>query len=117
MSHVILNDLWSRKRRLAGMFTAVLVGVAFLAGTLVLGDSVRNSFGTLFTEANRDTDAVVRSTHRITAEGVTAQGSIPESLVGTVARVDGVTPEITHANRDAPHGGERYWSNDEPKVP
>ena len=91
MSHVILNDLWSRKRRLAGMFTAVLVGVAFLAGTLVLGDSVRNSFGTLFTEANRDTDAVVRSTHRITAEGVTAQDSIPESLVGTVARVDGVT--------------------------
>ncbi len=91
MSHVILNDLWSRKRRLAGMFTAVLVGVAFLAGTLVLGDSVRNSFGTLFTEANRDTDAVVRSSHRITAEGVTAQGSIPESLVGAVARVDGVT--------------------------
>ena len=91
MSHVILNDLWSRKRRLAGMFTAVLVGVAFLAGTLVLGDSVRNSFGTLFTEANRDTDAVVRSSHRITAEGVTAQGSIPESLVGAVARVDGVS--------------------------
>ncbi len=43
------------------MFTAVLVGVAFLAGTLVLGDSVRDSFGTLFTEANRGTDALVRS--------------------------------------------------------
>ena len=32
------HDFWSRKRRLAGMFTAVLVGVMFLTATLVLGD-------------------------------------------------------------------------------
>ncbi len=90
MGRVTFQDLWSRKRRLVGMFTAVLVGVAFLAGTLVLGDSVRDSFGTLFTEANQGTDALVRSEHRITTDGLTEQAAIPASVQDTVARVDGV---------------------------
>ena len=80
MLTVTFNDLWSRKRRLVGMFTAVMVGVAFLAGTLVLGDTVRDSFGTLFTEANQGTAALVRSEHRMTVDGETEQAAIPASL-------------------------------------
>ncbi len=90
MGSVTFKDLWSRKRRLVGMFTAVMVGVAFLAGTLVLGDTVRGSFGTLFTEANSGTAALVRSEHRLTVDGVTEQGAIPASTVAQVAAVDGV---------------------------
>lgn len=90
MSRLTFTDLWSRKRRLFGMFTAVMVGVAFLAGTLVLGDTVRDSFGTLFTEANRGTGALVRSEHRMTSEGMTEQAAIPASLVARVAQTDGV---------------------------
>jgi putative ABC transport system permease protein len=90
MTRVTFKDLWSRKRRLVGMFTAVMVGVAFLAGTLVLGDTVRDSFGTLFTEANRGTAALVRSEHRLTVDGETEQAAIPASLVSQVAGVDGV---------------------------
>lgn len=90
MGSVTFKDLWSRKRRLVGMFTAVMVGVAFLAGTLVLGDTVRDSFGTLFTEANRGTAALVRSEHRMTVDGETAQGAIPAVVESQVATVDGV---------------------------
>ncbi len=90
MGTMTFKDLWSRKRRLLGMFTAVMVGVAFLAGTLVLGDTVRDSFGTLFTEANSGTAALVRSEHRLTANGETEQGAIPASLESQVAGVDGV---------------------------
>ena len=90
MGTMTFKDLWSRKRRLVGMFTAVMVGVAFLAGTLVLGDTVRGSFGTLFTEANSGTAALVRSEHRLTVDGETEQGAIPASLESQVAGVDGV---------------------------
>ena len=90
MGSLTFKDLWSRKRRLFGMFTAVMVGVAFLAGTLVLGDTVRDSFGTLFTEANSGTAALVRSEHRITADGETEQGAIPASVESQVAAADGV---------------------------
>lgn len=90
MTTITIKDLWSRKRRLLGMFTAVMVGVAFLAGTLVLGDTVRDSFGTLFTEANSGTAALVRSEHRMTVDGDTEQGAIPASVAARVAGVDGV---------------------------
>ena len=67
MVKLALHELWSRKRRLMGMFSAILIGVAFLAGTLVLGDTMRSGFGNLFAEANAGTDAVVRSATRLSS--------------------------------------------------
>ena len=49
---ISLNSLRAHKRRFAGTFTAVLLGVAFLAGTLVMGDTLRGSFDTMFASAN-----------------------------------------------------------------
>ena len=40
---------------------AVFLGVAFLAGTLVLGDTLRNNFDNLFADVNAGTDVVVRN--------------------------------------------------------
>ena len=65
MLRVSLKGLWAHKRRLFGSVFAVLLGVAFLAGTLVLGDTMRAGFSDLFSEANRGTDAVVRSTTEV----------------------------------------------------
>ena len=81
MTKLALHDLWSRKRRLVGMFSAILIGVAFLAGTLVLGDTMRSGFGTLFAEANAGTDAVVRSSTRLSSDMIDQQGSLDSSLV------------------------------------
>ena len=41
MLTVTVAGIWARKRRLLGTCTAVVLGVAFLAATLVLGDSMR----------------------------------------------------------------------------
>ena len=61
MLTVTLAGIWARKRRLIGTCTAVVLGVAFLAATLVLADSMRAGFNRAFTEANAGTDVVVRS--------------------------------------------------------
>ena len=86
-----LRGLWARKRRLAGTFLAVFLGVAFLTGTIVLGDTMRASFDDLFTEANAGTDAVVRRASEIQTDPGEAQtGLVPESLVEDLEAVDGV---------------------------
>ena len=53
MLTTILTGLWSRKRRLFGTVTAVVLGVAFLAATLVIGDTQRADFSQAFTDGQR----------------------------------------------------------------
>ncbi|MFI2204952.1 ABC transporter permease [Streptomyces sp. NPDC020192] len=87
-----LTSLRAHRRRFAGTFLAVFLGVAFLAGTLVMGDTLRASFGSMFGEATSGTDAVVRGADAITAPGE-AQGvrrPVETSLVKTLERVPGV---------------------------
>ena len=62
MLNVSLKNLWGHKRRLFGTVIAVVLGVTFLVGTLVLGDTMRAGFNDLFTDGEQGTDAVVRST-------------------------------------------------------
>src|SRR5689334_2919900 len=85
------------KRRLFGTAFAVILGVAFLTATLVLGASTRSGISELFTAGNAGTDVVVRSqTHFDTDEG-TLTGPIDAHVVDAVRAVPGVTiaePEI-----------------------
>ena len=60
MFNVTRKGLWSHKRRLASTFLAITLGIAFLSGTLVLGDTMRATFSDLFETGNAGTDAVVR---------------------------------------------------------
>src|SRR5260370_41460803 len=57
MLNVTFKSLWARKRRLAGTFVAVLLGVAFLSGTLVLGDTLRANFDRLVPTSTRGASA------------------------------------------------------------
>lgn len=99
-----VSSLRAHKRRFAGTFLAVLLGVAFLAGTLVMGDTLRASFSTLFGDATKGTDAVVRSADAITTPGE-SQGvrqPVDTALVKTVERVPGVAaaaPDIQGAGQ------------------
>jgi putative ABC transport system permease protein len=93
MRNVIFKGLLAHKRRLVGTFLAVFLGVAFLSGTLVLGDTLRSNFDDLFTEANAGTDVVVRHESDLSTdpgEPDTQRGLIDASLVDTVRGVDGV---------------------------
>ena len=88
MLSLTLREMRAHGRRLLGTSFAVLLGVAFLTGTLVLGDTLRRNFDTLFTDVNAGTDVVVRND---TDLGIDAgEGRIPASLVDDVAGVDGV---------------------------
>src|SRR5215218_6448626 len=94
MGTVMFKGLLAHKRRLVGTFLAVFLGVAFLSGTLVLGDTLRANFENLFTEANAGTDVVVRHESRLATdpgEPDSQRGLVDASLVDTVRNVDGVT--------------------------
>lgn len=87
-----MSSLRAHKRRFAGTFLAVFLGVAFLAGTLVMGDTLRANFDTMFGDATSATDAVVRSADAITTPGE-SQGvrqPVPTALVKTLDQVPGV---------------------------
>jgi putative ABC transport system permease protein len=90
MLRISLKGLWAHKRRLAGTLLAVLLGVAFLSGTLVLGDTLRANFDTLFTSVTGDTSAVVRSATKVDSSPATPRGPIEASLVDRVRAGPGV---------------------------
>ncbi|MFJ8780104.1 ABC transporter permease [Streptomyces sp. NPDC102476] len=99
-----MSSLRAHKRRFAGTFLAVFLGVAFLAGTLVMGDTLRAGFDTMFGNATSGTDAVVRSAGAITTPGE-SQGvrePVDTDLVRTVEQVPGVAaaaPDIQGAGQ------------------
>ncbi|MFJ7198957.1 MULTISPECIES: ABC transporter permease [unclassified Streptomyces] len=99
-----IASLRTHRRRFAGTFVAVLLGVAFLTGTLVMGDTLRASFDTLFADANAGTDAVVRGSDVVTVAGET-QGTrqpVGTALLKRIERTPGVAaaaPDIQGAGQ------------------
>ncbi|MFG3023394.1 ABC transporter permease [Streptomyces sp. NPDC048254] len=116
-----LSSLRAHRRRFAGTFLAVFLGVAFLAGTLVMGDTLRAGFDSMFGEATRGTDAVVRGADAITTPGE-AQGvrqPVPTSLVRTVEQVPGVAaaaPDIQGAGQLVGADGEPIGGKGPPTL-
>ena len=60
MFRLTIKELVAKKLRLLSTAMAVLLGVAFLAGTLVLTDTVTKTFDSVLADANAGTDAYVR---------------------------------------------------------
>ena len=94
MFKVSAKGMWAHKRRLFGTVFAVVLGVAFLAGTLVLGDTMRAGFDDAFTEANAASTASCAATTKVGTEETETRGLIDASLVDTVAQVDGVATAV-----------------------
>ncbi len=94
MLRTTLTAAWSRKRRLLGTALAIILGVAFLSATLVLGDSARAGFANAFGEANAGTDAYVRSATELSGAGDAVRPPIDASLLETIAEVDGVAKAV-----------------------
>jgi putative ABC transport system permease protein len=84
-----LKSAWGHKRRLLSTAIAVVLGVAFMAGTLVLGDTLDRSFEQFFGEALSETDAVVRGPELIDTGFGTLYGPIDEEVMDLVAGVEG----------------------------
>lgn len=90
MWRTTISNLVARRARLFTTGVAVVLGVAFMVGTLVLTPTIEDSFGRLFADANAGVDAYVRS-DRVTGEGMATQrGRLDHHVVATVRAVDGV---------------------------
>jgi putative ABC transport system permease protein len=94
---ISLKSVWSHRRRLIGSLVAVVLGVAFLSGTLLLGDTLRSNFDTLLTQANGSTDVIVRSATKVSdAQGQSNRATVDASLVAQVGSVDGVEAAVPY---------------------
>jgi putative ABC transport system permease protein len=99
MFRTTLATLRAHSRRLLGTASAVLIGIAFLAGTLVLGDTLRAGFTDLFAEVNAGTDAFVRSDEEIDYGGGSQVGLVDAALIDEISEVDGVTEVVGDIER------------------
>jgi putative ABC transport system permease protein len=91
MLKATLKSIRSRVGRIFSTAFAVILGISFLAGTLIFTDSIGRAFDEIFATAFEGTDAVVRSNDVIVAGfGFELRAPVEESLLETVRAVDGV---------------------------
>lgn len=92
MFKVTLRGLFAHKLRFLLTAIAVVLGVAFVSGTLVFTDTVKKTFDELFSSVYDGTDAYVRSSSVLKGDfGPDQRQRIPETLVEQVRAVDGVS--------------------------
>ncbi|MDQ1446530.1 MAG: putative transport system permease protein, partial [Acidimicrobiaceae bacterium] len=86
-----ISGLLANKLRFALTGIAILLGVAFMAGTLILTATVKASFDSLFTDVNKGTDAVVRTKGAIDSSfGGSERGRVPAAVLDSVQSAPGV---------------------------
>ena len=90
MFQLTIKELAARKLRLLTTAFAVLLGVAFMAGTLVFTDTIGATFDSALAEANEGVDAYVRTPSAIDLGYGEPGPRLDASLADTVASVDGV---------------------------
>jgi putative ABC transport system permease protein len=91
MLRTTIKTLLARRLRLITTGFAVLLGVAFMSGTLVLTDTVSKTFNNLFATVFQHTDTVVRGEKLFTSRFGDQRPRIDASLVSTVRAVPGVS--------------------------
>ena len=95
MIRIIIEGLFARKLRLVTTALAVTLGVAFMAGTLVLTDTISKTFNDLFATGYQGTDAVVRGASAFNGPRFAGQQRplFGASLVPALSRVPGVAAD------------------------
>jgi putative ABC transport system permease protein len=94
MTRLALKALWQRKRRLRGVASAVFLGVAFLAGTQVLADTVDTSIAGSISGADSGIDAVVRNATDVNDSPGVLRGTIPATVLAQVRTTPGVAEAV-----------------------
>jgi putative ABC transport system permease protein len=84
-----IKGMLAHKLRLVLTSVSIALGVAFLAGTLMLTDSMNRAFDDVFAKVTSGTDVAVRGKTAF-ADGQAQPKPIPASLLQTVRSVDGV---------------------------
>src|SRR6202050_1374633 len=92
MWKVTIKGLLAHKLRLVLTGIAIVLGVTFISGTLVLTDTLHNTFNTLFGHVYQNIDFEVRGKAAFTNDegGTGVRKAVPESLLASVRSVPGV---------------------------
>jgi putative ABC transport system permease protein len=98
MLRTTLRSLFARKLRLVLSGLAIVLGVGFVAGTLVLTDTLNRTFDNLFSNIDKNTSVKVRAQSNLANSGAdqsngSAGGSgkpVPASVLDTVRSTPGV---------------------------
>lgn len=90
MLRVTLRGLWLDRRRLVLTIASVALGVAFLAGTLALRDTMSAELYEQAGRANADVDAEVRGSPMFDTGTGAVRGRLDATLIAAVSDVEGV---------------------------
>src|ERR1035441_3594161 len=91
MWKVTLKGLLAHKLRLALTALAIVLGVTFISGSLVLTDTLHDTFTSLVSNAYQHIDFEVRGQAVLNSGANAVRNPIPESLLAKVRRVPGVS--------------------------
>jgi len=89
VASLALKSLWARRVRALTTTLAVVIGVAFVAGTYILTDTTFQAFDEIFEDSLAKTDVVITAKQEVRQESGEVP-SFPASVLPKVRRVDGV---------------------------
>ena len=89
MAKLAVKSLWARKTRALTTSLAVFIGVALVAGTYILTDTINGAFDEIFSESLKGTDVVITAENPVRQESGEAP-TIPAAYLARVERVPGV---------------------------
>lgn len=102
MWKVTLRGIATKKLRFLLTATAVMLGVAFMSGTMTLTETIRTTFDDLFRDINEGTDVVVRGEQPFESDFFEVpRKPVPAQVLSNVRRVDGVA--AAEGNVDIPY--------------
>ena len=90
MFNLTAKGLWAHKLRFVLTGLAVVLGVAFMAGTMILTDTMGRTFDGLFATSNEGIDVVVQRPVAIDGEFDDARERVDAATLDRVLAVDGV---------------------------
>jgi putative ABC transport system permease protein len=83
LTGLALKSLWARKARAMGTSIAVVIGVAFVAGSYILTDTIFAAFDEIFTESLSGTSVVISAENPVEQDN----GEIPTISAALLPRV------------------------------
>jgi putative ABC transport system permease protein len=95
------RGILAHKLRLFLATTAIVLGVSFVTGTLVIGDTINHTFDSLFQVINAKVDVEVRGASTGTVQGQAIHPPMPASVLSQVQNVSGVKEAFGSVSRSA----------------
>ena len=90
MFRLTIRNLVTKRLRLLAVLTAIVLGVAFTTGTMILADTMSASFHSAVDDVGDGVDVVARGNLIGQADLVTARAPLPADHVDRIREVDGV---------------------------